>query len=385
MVCANPLTCLVIVVPQLTLCNGKAFCSTEALLCLGGMSRLQRLELELNSIPALAFPPLRGLVNLKTCSVGLEGKNNILHTLCDVAALFTLPHLTSLQLWTVQHDSSTLTTSEAVACWRAVAPLRSLRNLHTLKFGKDFIVDDPIFDALKQITGLTSLHVGRICLADPTPGHLPLLSSFPLYGNYTPTQLQQTLLPLQPLAALHSYGFQVLRLSVGSITPAAAVVEAEHLRQAAEILAKTDMAEIGVDLTPANPHVVLSPLDLAQGLAPLAEAISALSMMSMGQDEPLGVEWAVLSNYLPDLDWLTLGECQVSDFFLAAVMCHWPSVGTLHLIDCIGLEDDGWCALAAVRGSELTVKVVPVLPEETVQACLEVQDKVFQKRFLTFE
>lgn len=204
---------------------------------LGSLTCLQHLEVQSTDFDTRHLQPLSSLVSLRHCSLGPQETACPLN-LQDVSALFTLPHLTTLELWGVQHSSTTWDPELTAACHRAVAPLSRLQHLETLAFGPEFDVDDSVFAVLTELRQLRSLSVGCITLSAPTAGHLPLLQQLRV-RTLTPTQLLQTLLPLQPLASLTSWGNGALELFLGCSSHAVAATEAVDLRQVAEMLAKS--------------------------------------------------------------------------------------------------------------------------------------------------
>lgn len=372
---------------QLVMHGHLANHTSDVLRSLGGLSSLQQLDLGLARLPSLhLWMSLGSLVNLQDCSISVSDSSMFSHSLVDVAAVFTLTRLARLSLTSMTHNSKRLSPAEATACRLAVSPLTAMQHLHTLALGKDFKVDDMVMATLQRLSKLRSLAVGNVLLSTPTPGHLPLLEELVLHRFLTPAKLLQSLLPLQPLAKLVTLGGLGLEVLVGTTTDAAAAAEAAELRLVSTILARSSVKVLHVSLLADSDDALVSPLMLAQALAPLAECILDLHVLNYrARALLLEPEWAVLTLHLPHIRVFSFSYCLVSEALLVAIASQWSSLRSLIMINCKGLTDQAWLGLAVTRGTPLVVRAIPPLCPLLEERCLLLQDQMFDRRHLVFQ
>lgn len=345
------------------------------------LSRLQHLGLNISNSDGLNLHSLSCLINLRHCSIGCSHRPAIVHTLIDAAALFTLHHLTCLELLSVQHNSSILSPLQIDACRLAIAPMGELHGLRTLAFDiSNFFVDDMIFAALSQLTALTSLSVSHFSLSHATEGHLPLLQRLVIAG-ITPNLILQTLLPLRPLASLQRWGYDSLGVVVGSDNDAAAAVQAADLLLALQILQGTHVSLENIALELVGPRV--RPWDVCHGLAPLAGSVHEIQLDGRRYHQKLGAEWAVLGACFPDLSSLHLDRCTLGNSFLGSVVSQLPHLSYLAVADC-EVKAECWLGLAAVCGHPLLVIGLLDGDDDVMERCEDLQEKVFGEVHLTF-
>lgn len=349
------------------------------LLSLSSLSRLERLSLLVPGLDLQHLHSLGSLPSLRRCSIGDAFH---VYSLVDAAGLFSLQRLTCLKLLSVQHDSTTLSSEKLAACRQAIAPLGKLRNLRRLAFDtRSFVVDDSIFSAFSQLTGLTSLSVRCFSLSHPIQGHLPLLQRLVVDEVITQTQLLQTLLPWQPSAALQTLMDDCFEMSVGASDDVAAAAQAADLLQASQILGRTSVYWDSISLFPEAEGVRVRPWDVCRGLAPLAGLVKHMILDSMGRDEKMGAEWVALSTCFPQLERLTLRYCKLDNSFLGCVVSGLQHLSDLD-VECREVNNECWLGLAATRGHPLRVRCA--VDETPVQRCLDLQDKVFHTVYLQF-
>lgn len=364
--------------------------SGDALRSLSSLSSLQHLNLGLNGICPTHLQHLSRLVDLHTCRIGLPPDNydsnddEVAHplSLSDVAGCFALTRLTHLCFWTVEHTAS-LSATAAAAEGLTIAPLATLTNLRRLTLGPTFVVDDTIFSTLQKLTQLAELGIGRIQLAHPQPGHLPMLQRLETQRWSLVTQELETLLPLLPLPRLMCDPGNDWRMEVGcSGDDAAADVEAMAFRRTVQYLAAAPLLHLqSVVLSCKRGGAPLSGTSIARGLGSLASSLTSLTLDDLPH---VGAEWGVLSSVLPHLLKLSLVECRVTEAGLAVLTSHWPSLAALTLNTCEGVSDEGWLGLAAGREHALTLITWPAISPHLSALMESVQWSKFKAQNLSF-
>lgn len=354
------------------------------------MTGLQYLSLNLPVVPVSSFLTAGSLINLRHCSLGGGAQfERHYYTTMEAAEIFKLPHLISLNLPSIAHDSSILGPEDAAACERAIAPLGDLRSLLTLKFGQAFVAGDAVFVTLQRLTQLTSLRIGSISLSIPMTGKLLLLQLLGGADTLSPRELLRTLLPLTPLAALQVWGgwCKFLILAVGTGTPAQRTEEGADLKKVCDILAATGVTiRDAVLMTTGHPSLLprISPVDMIMGMAPLGGHIMSRTLSLRGQTNAMAVEWVALRVHLTCLTTLRVRGMTMSDAFLIEVVGPWVQLLRLLVVDAKGLTNEGWLAFAASRSARLTVTTQPPAESDLVHKCHLLQDKLHGRRNMSF-
>lgn len=347
--------------------------SHSMLRSLGGLSLLRQLDLGLDLIRPAQLQQISCLVNLRSCSIGLpleECDDDNPHrpgclTLFDVAACFALTQLTQLCLRTVQH-AAPLLPADAAAERLAIGPLANLTSLQHLSLGHMFLVDDCVFPAIRQLTRLTHLSVGRVELSHPRPGHLPLLQDLHVQRSLSSTQALQTLLPFLPLPCLAFSATAECRLEVSYTDDEAP--QAAALKRVAQCLAAAPVLNLqSLSLACHPQRIQMSIRSIVQGLEPFAISLQSLTLEDLSN---IGAEWGMLSSAMLRMRELYLDNCTLTDVGLAVLTSRWPSLTTLKMAHCQGITSEGWLVLAAERADALTLRILPPL-ETALQGLMQ--------------
>lgn len=375
------LPCVPLHPPQLTISNlladWPASTSIEVLRSLGSLSQLQHLNLSLDIRAPQQLQALPELTNLRSCSIGKMGEEQLVLWLEDVSMLFTLTQLTSLAIWNLQHPPAAPGSADTER--RAWAPLAGLSSLQSLAFSPEFHVDDPVFSAMRQLTKLTSLSIARIDVSDTIHGQFPDLVTLNADAwEQQPSILLRTLSPLLPLSSLVAP--QIVLSAASQTEP----MEAAALKEVASILASAPrLLPHTVTMTGRQLVPPLNDTACTEALALLAGTLRSLHLDVM---PALDATWAELGSCLKGVRYLQLSMCSIIETGFITVLASWSSLVHVEIECMLGSEvsGEGWVALAALRSEPLRVTVDVKLSGPVVLEVETVQLRVFGKVFLSF-
>lgn len=221
-------------------------------------------------------------------------------------------------------------------------------------------MDDGVFPALKQLTRLTHLAIGRVEVTHPHPGHLPLLHDLHVQPYLPCTQVLQTLLPFLPLPCLAFVPTAECWLEVSHTGDEEA--QAAALKRVVQCLAAAPILNLqSLSLTCHAQRTQMSSRSIMQGLEPLASSLQSLTLKELSI---VGAEWGMLSSAMLRMRELYLEKCTLTDAGLAVLVSRWPLLTTLKVLHCRGVSSKGWLTLAAERVDALTLRVFPSLDME---------------------
>lgn len=326
---------------------------------LGSFTLLTGIQLYVNEDDALPhLESWTALQRLETCAIHVETTRDTPDT--SIVPLLQLTNLTALRVLIVSSGDGS-----------ALAPISSLSRLRTLNFGSNFHITPATLEGMRQLTCLTSLGIGSIAcdnLLSP-PWLLPHLQSLAVRET-TPLVLHRTLRALQTSTSLlrlcnHRY-LECFTLNLRCASPAAADAETDALAQATRRCPPDGPMSLCLTFGGAG----CQPLSLAQlavGLRfmPLREL--ALHEWRFGSND----DWAAAAVALGSLRSLELERCHANDQGLIALSQHMVNLRTLR-IQCYGVSDRGWVAMAAARPEGAMLKlVVPGMSFRLIAKCVE--------------